>query len=110
MQVQIVKSLAVATLLLACVPGRAQPKDGPEPEPATPSAAKRLVTTQRFMVVAAHPLAARAGYDVLERGGGAVDAAIATELVLNLVETRHLTPEKLARIQRIIEEENRGND
>jgi gamma-glutamyltranspeptidase / glutathione hydrolase len=38
------------------------------------------------MVVAANPLAARAGYDVLERGGSAVDAAIATELVLNLVE------------------------
>ena len=38
------------------------------------------------MVVAAHPLAARAGYDVLKRGGSAVDAAIATELVLNLVE------------------------
>ena len=38
------------------------------------------------MVVAAHPLAARAGYDVLARGGGAVDAAIAAELVLNLVE------------------------
>jgi len=38
------------------------------------------------MVVAAHPLAAQAGYDVLGRGGGAVDAAIAAELVLNLVE------------------------
>ena len=38
------------------------------------------------MVVAAHPLAARAGYDAIRRGGSAVDAAIATELVLNLVE------------------------
>jgi gamma-glutamyltranspeptidase / glutathione hydrolase len=38
------------------------------------------------MVVAAHPLAARAGYDVLKRGGSAADAAIATELVLGLVE------------------------
>jgi gamma-glutamyltranspeptidase/glutathione hydrolase len=38
------------------------------------------------MVVAAHPLAARAAYDALKRGGGAVDAAIAAELVLNLVE------------------------
>jgi len=38
------------------------------------------------MVVAAHALAARAGYDAIRRGGSAVDAAIATELVLNLVE------------------------
>jgi gamma-glutamyltranspeptidase/glutathione hydrolase len=38
------------------------------------------------MVVAANPLAARAGSDVLKRGGSAVDAAIATELVLGLVE------------------------
>jgi gamma-glutamyltranspeptidase/glutathione hydrolase len=58
----------------------------PAPEPATPLARKQLVTSQRFMVVAAHPLAARAGYDAIRRGGSAVDAAIATELVLNLVE------------------------
>ena len=38
------------------------------------------------MVSAAHPLAARAGYEVLERGGSAVDAAIAVQLVLGLVE------------------------
>jgi gamma-glutamyltranspeptidase/glutathione hydrolase len=38
------------------------------------------------MVVAAHPLAARAGYDTVRRGGGAVDAAIAAQLVLNLVD------------------------
>ena len=38
------------------------------------------------MVVAAHPLAARAGYDAIRRGGSAVDAAIAAELVLGLVE------------------------
>ena len=40
--------------------------------------------------------------------GGSADG-----LVLNLVETRHLTPEKLARIQRMLarpEEENHGND
>ena len=58
----------------------------PAPEPATPIARKQLVTARQFMVVAAHPLAARAGYDILKRGGGAVDAAIATQLVLNLVE------------------------
>jgi gamma-glutamyltranspeptidase / glutathione hydrolase len=38
------------------------------------------------MVVAANPLAARAGSDILKRGGSAVDAAIAAELVLGVVE------------------------
>src|SRR5258708_32962093 len=58
----------------------------PAPEPATGWTPKQLVTSQQFMVVAAHPLAARAGYDAIRQGGSAVDAAIATELVLNLVE------------------------
>src|SRR6266436_8341495 len=58
----------------------------PAPEAATAVVPKRLVTSTRFMVVAAHPLAARAGYDAIRRGGSAVDAAIATLLVLNLVE------------------------
>src|SRR5947208_9983716 len=58
----------------------------PAPEPATAVVPKRLVTSERFMVVAAHPLAARAGYDAIREGGSALDAAIAVELVLGLVE------------------------
>ncbi len=38
------------------------------------------------MVAAAHPLAAEAGYSVLKLGGTAVDAAIAVQMVLGLVE------------------------
>ena len=38
------------------------------------------------MVSAAHPLAAEAGQEILRAGGSAVDAAIATQLVLGLVE------------------------
>jgi gamma-glutamyltranspeptidase/glutathione hydrolase len=39
-----------------------------------------------FIVAAAHPLAVEAGYEVLERGGSALDAAIAVQMVLGLVE------------------------
>ena len=38
------------------------------------------------MVAAANPLATEAGYQVLKAGGSAVDAAIAVQMVLTLVE------------------------
>jgi gamma-glutamyltranspeptidase/glutathione hydrolase len=41
---------------------------------------------KRDEVAAANPLAAEAGREMLRRGGTAVDAAIATQMVLNLVE------------------------
>src|SRR6266567_4250630 len=77
-------SAIAAAFLFACI--STSPWAQPAPEPATPIARKQLVTARHFMVVAAHPLAARAGYDVLKRGGSAVDAVIATQFVLNLVE------------------------
>jgi gamma-glutamyltranspeptidase/glutathione hydrolase len=45
----------------------------------------RIATTYGI-VAASQPLAARAGVQVLERGGNAVDAAIATNAVMGLVE------------------------
>ena len=38
------------------------------------------------MVVAANPLAAKAGHDVLAAGGNAIDAMVAVQLILGLVE------------------------
>ncbi|MGQ0656086.1 MAG: gamma-glutamyltransferase [Betaproteobacteria bacterium] len=51
-----------------------------------PAHAREAVVAQRFMVSAAHPLAVEAGYEVLKRGGSAVDAAVAVQMVLGLVE------------------------
>lgn len=47
---------------------------------------KETALGKRYMVSAAHPLAAEAGERMLRRGGSAVDAAIAVQLVLGLVE------------------------
>src|SRR6476660_435745 len=44
------------------------------------------VATKYGIVAAGQPLAARAGVQVLERGGNAVDAAIAANAVMGLVE------------------------
>ena len=52
--------------------------------PARPGAPP-VESVQPF-VIAANPLAARAGMEVLERGGSAVDAALAMQAMLSLVE------------------------
>lgn len=58
----------------------------PQPEDSTGRNDKRLATASRHMVAAAHPDAVAAGLEMLRRGGSAADAAIAVQLVLNLVE------------------------
>lgn len=57
-----------------------------QPEGATGTSATALVVGERAMAVAAHPVAAEAGREILRAGGTAADAAIATMLVLGLVE------------------------
>lgn len=69
---------------LTCTSALAQTRAAPEPESGR--VAKSLVTAKRQMVVAANPLATKAGLEILRQGGSAADAAIATQLVLNLVE------------------------
>lgn len=61
-------------------------RDDLNPEAATGTSERQLVRAKRFMMVSANPLATQAGYGMLRQGGSAVDAAIATQLVLNLVE------------------------
>ncbi len=56
------------------------------PEGASGLEEKTQAQANHFMVAAANPLAVNAGYEILQKGGSAIDAAIATQLVLNLVE------------------------
>ncbi len=61
-------------------------------DPAAPEPASgyilghKVVTAKSYMVVANHPLATKAGCDILKAGGSAVDAAVAVQAVLGLVE------------------------
>ncbi len=56
------------------------------PEPSSGFAKKTVLTAESYMVVSAHQLASEAGKRIIKQGGNAIDAAIATEMVLNLVE------------------------
>ena len=57
-----------------------------EPEATTSISSKQIVVGDQYMVAAANPYASQAGQQILAKGGSAVDAAIATQLVLTLVE------------------------
>ena len=65
-------------------PGR--PGEAGAPEIPTGFASRSAVQARSYMVVAANPLATKAGCEVLKKGGSAVDAAVAVQMVLGLVE------------------------
>ena len=61
--------------------------DPAAPEPSSGyRTGKSVVKTKSYMVVTANPLASKAGCEVLKNGGSAVDAAVAVQMVLGLVE------------------------
>jgi gamma-glutamyltranspeptidase / glutathione hydrolase len=62
--------------------------DNPDiaPESATGFTEKVVVRARRAMIATANPLATEAGYDILQQGGSAVDAAITAQMVLGLTE------------------------
>lgn len=57
-----------------------------EPEAATGLNQQQAVSAKKFMVATANPYATRIGYNILQKGGTAIDAAIAVQLALTLVE------------------------
>jgi gamma-glutamyltranspeptidase/glutathione hydrolase len=72
--------------LTALAPVSAQETLQAAPEAATGTTQKSGWAASKYMVAAANPLAVDAGYRMLKGGGTAIDAAIATQLVLTLVE------------------------
>lgn len=80
--------LAAASLLAACAsaPTNFTYTAPEQPEAASGLTAKPGWATTKFAVAAANPLATDAGYQVLKAGGSAIDAAIAVQMVLTLVE------------------------
>ena len=74
---------ALATAVRAAAP---DPGVDANPEAQTAYQPKQAVMSRHFMAATAHPLATQAAYRVLERGGSAVDAAIAAQMMLGLVE------------------------
>ncbi len=78
-----------ATLLLAACSSTPPPlayNVPQQPEGASGYTEKPGWATSKFAVAAANPLATDAGYQVLKAGGSAIDAAIAVQMVLTLVE------------------------
>jgi len=57
-----------------------------QPEAASGYAEKAGWATHKFALATANPLATDAGYQILKSGGSALDAAIAVQMVLTLVE------------------------
>jgi len=78
--------LLAASLLAACASAPSGSESIDQPEGASGYTAKDGWATSKFAVAAANPLAADAGYRVLQAGGSAIDAAIAVQMVLSLVE------------------------
>jgi len=80
------RSLRPAIVLIVAL---TVPLSGQQAEKPTVVAGRSKIATRYGIVAASQPLAAQAGAQILERGGNAVDAAIATNAVMALVEPHY---------------------
>lgn len=76
-------SLVLATMIHADPP--VDPGDFPEPSDV-PNVLPVAVRYRSAMVASAHPLASKIGVDILKAGGNAIDATVAVQLALGVVE------------------------
>ena len=83
---QAVCKLFVLVFLLSCTGSNKLPS-GQNYNPYQYSITKKVVG-KNGAVVSAHPLASKVGLSILEKGGNAIDAAIATQLALAVVYPR----------------------
>ena len=80
-------SCQLSTQTGSVVVGSGVPGDPALPEPSSGfRLGKTAVKAPGYMVVTANPLATKAGCDILKAGGSAMDAAVAVQMVLGLVE------------------------
>ena len=87
---RLLTSVALAALLAACASSPTSPfsysAPTQQPEGSSGFTPKPGWAAMKFAVAAANPLATDAGYQILKAGGSAIDAAIAVQMVLTLVE------------------------
>jgi len=92
-RLQRVLACALLATLLACTGAAIAPPAAPlpaaaplQPESASGWTDKPGWATRHFAVAAANPIAVQTGYRIIKQGGSAVDAAVAMQMVLALVE------------------------
>jgi gamma-glutamyltranspeptidase/glutathione hydrolase len=81
-----VKSFLLLALLVGLLLALASVSSGERLTPAPFRAGRSVTLATHGMVATSHPLAAQIGLDVLKAGGNAIDAAIATNAALGLME------------------------
>ncbi|WP_373741400.1 gamma-glutamyltransferase [Neisseria sp.] len=103
MKTPFIYSILTVCILAACAKTEPQFQTASGQTPAAPAAAptdsqnhapeqgtglteQKLVHARRFIAASANPLATEAGYEILKKGGGAVDAMVAMQTVLSLTE------------------------
>jgi gamma-glutamyltranspeptidase / glutathione hydrolase len=79
-----VRRVTFAFLVLSLAVASAQQTE--QARPQRPIVGRSVVATTQGIVAASQPLAARAGVQILERGGNAIDAAIAANATIGLME------------------------
>jgi gamma-glutamyltranspeptidase/glutathione hydrolase len=86
MKPPVTQHVLAVSLVGALLAMGANAQDAPPPEAASGRTAPAVVEAERFMIATANGRATEVGASILRRGGTAIDAMVAAQFVLNLVE------------------------